>query len=107
MAPKYYSKYLSEDIEFYSFNYNDYIYIYIFKFQKYICKQYIENCLNWTINKLEFCINQNLNQKSQFRKSLFVNLTDLPQVTDKLLSHKVVLSTPRHEQDSNSQLKWW
>jgi hypothetical protein len=30
MAPKYYSKYLSEDIEFYSFNYNDYIYIYIY-----------------------------------------------------------------------------
>jgi hypothetical protein len=29
--------------------------------------------------------------------------TDLPQVTDKSLSHNVVLSTPRHERDSNSQ----
>jgi hypothetical protein len=29
---------------------------------------------------------------------------DLPQVTDKLLSHNVVSSTPRHEWDSNSQL---
>jgi hypothetical protein len=28
--------------------------------------------------------------------------TDLPQVTDKSLSHNVVLSTPRHERDSNS-----
>jgi hypothetical protein len=25
----------------------------------------------------------------------------------KTLSHNVVLSTPRHEQGSNSQLKWW
>ena len=31
--------------------------------------------------------------------------TDLSQVTDKLLSHKVVSSTPRHERDSNSQLR--
>ena len=31
--------------------------------------------------------------------------TDLSQVTDKLY-HNVVLSTPRHEQDSNSQLHW-
>ena len=30
--------------------------------------------------------------------------TDLSQVTDKTLSHNVVLSTPRHEQGSNSQL---
>jgi hypothetical protein len=29
--------------------------------------------------------------------------TDLPQVTDKLLSHNVILSTPRRELDSNSQ----
>jgi hypothetical protein len=29
--------------------------------------------------------------------------TDLPQVTDKSLSHNVVLSTPRHERDSNSR----
>jgi purine-nucleoside phosphorylase len=29
--------------------------------------------------------------------------TDLLQVTDKLLSHNVVSSTPRHERDSNSQ----
>ena len=29
--------------------------------------------------------------------------TNLLQVTDKLLSHNVVSSTPRHEQDSNSQ----
>ena len=28
--------------------------------------------------------------------------TDLPQVTDKLISLNVVLSTPRHEQGSNS-----
>ena len=28
--------------------------------------------------------------------------TDLPQVTDKLLSHNVVSCTPRHERDSNS-----
>ena len=28
---------------------------------------------------------------------------DLSQVTDKTLSHNVVLSTPCHEQDSNSQ----
>ena len=33
--------------------------------------------------------------------------TDLPQVTDKLLSHNVGSSTPRHERDSNSQLLWW
>jgi hypothetical protein len=32
--------------------------------------------------------------------------TDLSQVTDKTLSHNVVLSTPRHEQGSNSQLQW-
>jgi hypothetical protein len=31
---------------------------------------------------------------------------DLPQVTDKFLSHNVVSSTPRLEQYSNSQLKW-
>ena len=30
--------------------------------------------------------------------------TDLPQITDKTLSHKVVSSTSGHEQDSNSQL---
>jgi hypothetical protein len=30
--------------------------------------------------------------------------TDLLQVTDKLLSHNVVSSTPRHERDSNSLL---
>jgi hypothetical protein len=30
--------------------------------------------------------------------------TDLPQVTDKLLSHNIVSSTPRHLRDSNSQL---
>ena len=30
------------------------------------------------------------------------NTTYLSQVTDKLLSHNVVLSTPRHERDSNS-----
>jgi hypothetical protein len=29
--------------------------------------------------------------------------TNLMQVTDKLLSHKVVLNTPHHEWDSNSQ----
>ena len=29
--------------------------------------------------------------------------TDLLQVTDKLLSHNVVSSTPRHERDSNSK----
>jgi hypothetical protein len=29
--------------------------------------------------------------------------SDLPQVTGKTLSHNDVLSTPRHEQDSNSQ----
>ena len=29
--------------------------------------------------------------------------TDLPQVIDKLFSHNVVLSPPRHERDSNSQ----
>jgi len=32
--------------------------------------------------------------------------TDLAQVADKLLSHNVVSSTPRHERSSNSQL-WW
>ena len=31
---------------------------------------------------------------------------DLAQVADKLLSHNVVSSTPRHERNSNSQL-WW
>ena len=30
--------------------------------------------------------------------------TDLPQVTDKTLSHNVVSSTPRQERGSNSQL---
>jgi hypothetical protein len=30
--------------------------------------------------------------------------TDLLQVTNKLLSHNVVSSTPRHERDSNSLL---
>ena len=30
--------------------------------------------------------------------------TELPQVTDKLLSHQVVSSTPHRERDSNSQL---
>jgi hypothetical protein len=30
--------------------------------------------------------------------------SDLLQVTDKLLSHNVVSSTPRHERDSNSLL---
>jgi hypothetical protein len=30
--------------------------------------------------------------------------TDHPQKADKLLSHYVVSSTPRHERDSNSQL---
>jgi hypothetical protein len=30
--------------------------------------------------------------------------TDLPQVTDRLLSHNVESSTPRHERDSNSHL---
>ena len=30
--------------------------------------------------------------------------TDLPQVTDKLLSHNVVSRTPRHKRNSNSQL---
>ena len=34
-------------------------------------------------------------------------ITDLPQVTDKLLSHNVVSSTPHHERDSNSQCRWW
>jgi len=33
--------------------------------------------------------------------------TDLPQVTDKLLSHNVVSCTPRHGRDSNSQHQWW
>ena len=32
--------------------------------------------------------------------------TDLSQVTDKLLSHNVVSSTPRHEEALNTQLKW-
>jgi hypothetical protein len=30
--------------------------------------------------------------------------TDLPQVTDKTLSLNNVLSTPRHDRDSNSQI---
>jgi len=34
--------------------------------------------------------------------------TDLPQVTDKLLSHNVLSSTPRPSGwDSNSQRYWW
>ena len=33
--------------------------------------------------------------------------TDLSHFIDNLLSHNVVSSTPRHEQDSNSQLLWW
>ena len=32
--------------------------------------------------------------------------TDRPQVANNLLSHNVVLSTPRHEQDSSSQRLW-
>ena len=32
--------------------------------------------------------------------------TDLPQVTDKTLSHNVVLSTSHHEWDLNSHLQW-
>jgi hypothetical protein len=32
--------------------------------------------------------------------------TDLPQVNDKRNSINVVSSTPRHEQDSNSQRLW-
>ena len=40
-----------------------------------------------------------------WRKTEYQEKTsDLSQVTDKLLSHKVVLSTPYHERDSNSQL---
>ena len=35
---------------------------------------------------------------------LFVEKTGVLQVTDKLLSHNVVSSSPHHEQDSNSQL---
>jgi len=35
---------------------------------------------------------------------LFVEKTGVLQVTDKLLSHNVVWSSPHHEQDSNSQL---
>jgi len=31
---------------------------------------------------------------------------NLLQVTDKLYQKNVVSSTPRHEQDSNSQLEW-
>ena len=31
--------------------------------------------------------------------------TDLPQVTDRCYPHNVASSTPRHERDSNSQLK--
>jgi hypothetical protein len=33
-----------------------------------------------------------------------VKTSGLPQVTDKLLSHNVVSSTPRHERGWNSQL---
>jgi hypothetical protein len=33
-----------------------------------------------------------------------VKTSSLPQVTDKLLSHNVVSSTPRHERGWNSQL---
>ena len=31
---------------------------------------------------------------------------DLPQVTDKLSSHNVVSSTPRHERCSKTQIQW-
>jgi hypothetical protein len=31
-------------------------------------------------------------------------ITDMPQVIDKLMSHNVVSSTSHHELDSNSQL---
>jgi len=37
-------------------------------------------------------------------KPEYPEIIDLPQVTDKLLSHNVVSSTPRHQQDSNSQI---
>ena len=32
--------------------------------------------------------------------------TDLSQVTEKLLSHNILSSTPRHAWGSNSQHKW-
>ena len=53
-------------------------------------------CLNATFNKISVI--------SSWSDSMVEETTDLSQVTDKLLSHNVVSSTPHHEWGSNSQV---